>query len=119
MATIKVNAGVWDDVAEEDQDTIKAILVASTLMKADDTIEGDAKTAAVYPSDDAADSETAGARMMSVGESACKTACKAARDAARAACGIKYPLSGRKRRKCREAVEKAFQGCVALCGEAT
>jgi len=41
MTTIKVNADVWADTADDDRQSIKSILVASKLIKADDEIESD------------------------------------------------------------------------------
>jgi hypothetical protein len=117
MAILRVNSGIWNDASEEERQEIKAILVASRLIKPKDEIVGDDSISAVYDSDDAADADNVGSVQMVAALGACKSACKAARDAARAACGVKYPLSSRKRRKCREAVEKAYQGCVAACDE--
>lgn len=117
MANIKVNADVWADTTEDDRQAIKAVLVASKLLKIDDDIEGDPNTPAVYSDDEASESDDAGSVRMMAAASPCKAACKAMRDAARAACGVKYPFSSKKRRKCREAVERAYQGCVALCDE--
>lgn len=116
MAVIKINADIWDDSSEEERTEILEILRESGLIKDGDELEGDPDTPALFADDESADGDFT--HDFEVGElnlSPCKSACKAARDAARASCGVKYPFSSRKRRRCREGVERALVGCRAAC----
>jgi len=116
MSNILINADVWNDTSVEESREIKAILVQSGLIKEDDELVADPSTPEVYESDEASDSpEGSGHTVLQSVGNACHTPCKAARDVARASCGAKYPFSSKKRRKCREAVERAYIGCLALC----